>query len=174
MARIPLADPATLSGLEQAVYQRFPANLVLGLLRATPEIADGYLDLGGALSASPLNRGIREMVILRVGTLSGSAYERMQHLGIARSVGLSDAEIAAVDSGRFDELAPNERAILRFVDELVASPKATVTFDAALRALGEQGLATVILLVGHYMLTARLLETLEIDLDAGPTSWDGI
>lgn len=43
MARIPLADPATLSGLEQAVYQRFPANLVLGLLRATPEIADGYL-----------------------------------------------------------------------------------------------------------------------------------
>ncbi|SHS50707.1 Hypothetical carboxymuconolactone decarboxylase [Mycobacteroides abscessus subsp. abscessus] len=174
MARIPLADPATLSGLEQAVYQRFPANLVLGLLRATPEIADGYLDLGGALSASPLDRGIREMVILRVGTLSGSAYERMQHLGIARSVGLSDAEIAAVDSGRFDELAPNERAILRFVDELVASPKATVTFDAALRALGEQGLATVILLVGHYMLTARLLETLEIDLDAGPTSWDGI
>ncbi|SHY57997.1 carboxymuconolactone decarboxylase family protein [Mycobacteroides abscessus] len=160
MARIPLADPATLSGLEQAVYQRFPANLVLGLLRATPEIADGYLDLGGALSASPLDRGIREMVILRVGTLSGSAYERMQHLGIARSVGLSDAEIAAVDSGRFDELAPNERAILRFVDEL--------------RALGEQGLATVILLVGHYMLTARLLETLEIDLDAGPTSWDGI
>lgn len=114
------------------------------------------------------------MVILRVGTLSGSAYERMQHLGIARSVGLSDAEIAAVDSGRFDELAPNERAILSFVDELVASPKATVTFDAALRALGEQGLATVILLVGHYMLTARLLETLEIDLDAGPTSWDGI
>lgn len=106
MARIPLADPATLSGLEQAVYQRFPANLVLGLLRATPEIADGYLDLGGALSASPLDRGIREMVILRVGTLSGSAYERMQHLGIARSVGLSDAEIAAVDSGRFDELAP--------------------------------------------------------------------
>ena len=40
MARIPLADPATLSGLEQAVYQRFPANLVLGLLRSTPELAD--------------------------------------------------------------------------------------------------------------------------------------
>lgn len=174
MARIPLADPATLSGLEQAVYQRFPANLVLGLLRSTPEIADGYLDLGAALSASPLDRKIREMVILRVASLSGSAYERMQHIDIAKSVGLSYAEIAAVELGRFDELSPNERAILWFVEELVSTPKATVTFEAALQVLGEQGMATVILLVGHYMLTARLLETLEIDLDAGPTSWDSI
>lgn len=174
MARIPLTDPFALSGPEQAAYRRFPANLVLGLLRATPEIADGYLDLGAALATSPLDRRIREMVILRVGALSGSAYERMQHVGIARSVGVSDDAIAAVESGRFDELAPEERAILWFVEELVATPRATVTYEAALQALGEQGLVTVILLVGHYMLTARLLETLEIDLDAVPTSWDSI
>jgi len=40
-----------------------------------------------------------------------------------------------------------------------------------MRALGEQGLAIVTLLVGHYMMTARFLETLDIEIDAAPTRW---
>lgn len=62
--------------------------------------------------------------------------------------------------------------MLQFVDEVVAKPKATDTFDLALANLGEQGLATVTLLVGHYMMTARFLETLNIDLDKNATSWE--
>ncbi|MGH3724732.1 MAG: carboxymuconolactone decarboxylase family protein [Mycobacterium sp.] len=172
MTRIPVPDPADMSDAERAVYERFPANLTRALVRATPEIADGYLDLGTAFPRSPLDPKLREMVILRVGALSRSAYERMQHIGIAHAVGVTDAEVAALESGRYDELTIDEAAVLRFVDELVATPKATATFDAALQALGEQGLAIVTLLVGHYMMTARFLETFDVDLDAAPTSWE--
>ncbi|MGW1190849.1 hypothetical protein [Streptomyces sp. NPDC002559] len=40
------------------------------------------------------------MVILRVGALSHSAYERMQHINIAKSVGVTEAEVAALEADR--------------------------------------------------------------------------
>ncbi|HTX96615.1 MAG TPA: carboxymuconolactone decarboxylase family protein [Mycobacterium sp.] len=171
MAVIPLPDPADMPDAERAVYDRFPANLTRGLPCTTTEVTEGYLHLGGAFPKSPLDTGSREMVILRVGALSRSAYERVQHIGIAHSVGVTDVEVAAVESGRYDELTAQEAAVLRFVDELGATPKATTTRDAVMRALSDQGLAIVTLLVGHYMMTARFLETLEIEIDAAPTNW---
>ncbi|MGU3502485.1 carboxymuconolactone decarboxylase family protein [Mycobacterium sp. C31M] len=115
---------------------------------------------------------IREMVILRVGVLCGSSYEWMQHADVATSVGVGRHELETIESGDFSTLAEPERAVLRFVDDMVAQPKAgTASFDGAVAVLGEQGAATVALLTGHYLMTARFLETLEIDLDAAPTSW---
>ncbi|MEN0139778.1 MAG: carboxymuconolactone decarboxylase family protein [Rhodococcus sp. (in: high G+C Gram-positive bacteria)] len=173
MARITLVDPSAASEREKTIYHRFPSNLVAGLLRTTPDIAEGYLSLGAALSSSPLSPRIREMVILRVGVLCGSSYEWMQHVDIATSVGAGPDELAAIESGDLSTLTKLERAVLRFVDDMVEQPKAsTAAFDGAVAALGQQGAATVALLTGHYLMTARFLETLEIDLDAAPTSWD--
>ncbi|PHH71338.1 hypothetical protein CDD82_6577 [Ophiocordyceps australis] len=172
MPRIPLKDIANCSEVEAKVYHKFPANLVRGLLRTTPDIANGYLELGSALAKSPLPPKLREMAILRVGVLSYSRYEWMQHIGIAKSVHVSEDEIAAVKSGSYTGLSNDEVVLLNFVDELVAKPRVTDNFDKALAALGEQGLATVTLTVGHYMMTARFLETLAIDLDENATSWD--
>ncbi|KID80954.1 carboxymuconolactone decarboxylase [Metarhizium guizhouense ARSEF 977] len=174
MARIPLLDIAATTEAEARAYERFPSNLVRGLLRTTPGITNGYLELGNGLAQSTLPSKLREMTILRVGHLSHSAYERMQHIGIAKSVGVTDQEVAAIERGDYSGLTHQEAALLNFVDEVVAKPKATCTFDAALAALGEQDLATATLLVGHYMMTARFLETLAIDLDETATSWNKI
>ena len=45
------------------------------------------------------------------------------------------------------------------------------TFAAALAVLSARDLTTLILLVGHYMTVARLLETLEVELDPAPDAW---
>lgn len=173
MAKIALTDLNTATEDERRVYDLFPSNLVRGLLRINTDVAEGYLALGRALSGSTkLPPRLREMAILRVGTLCGSAYERMQHIDIAHSVGVTDAEVDAVESGDYACLGEVERVTLQFVDELVVRPKAIETYEAAQSALGEQDLATLTLLVGHYMMTARLLETLEIDLDEEATPWD--
>ena len=55
MAFISLPDPADMLHAQRAVYDLFPANLTRGLLCTTNEIANGYLDLGGALPKSPLD-----------------------------------------------------------------------------------------------------------------------
>lgn len=123
MARIPLIDPAACTEAERHAYARFPSNLVRGLLCTTPEITNGYLSLGKALAESPLSAKLREMTILRISKLSHSAYERMQHVGIAKSSGVTDEELVAVESGDYQRLTHQEAAMLNFVDEAWQSPR---------------------------------------------------
>ncbi|MFD4369477.1 carboxymuconolactone decarboxylase family protein [Rhodococcus sp. NPDC058521] len=172
MAFIPLPDPAGMSDTQREVYERFPANLVRGMLCATLEVADAYERLATVFPKASLEPKLREMTILRVAAVSGSAYERMQHIDSAHSAGVTDAEVAALESGRYDELTNQEAAVLRFVDELIDTPKAATTRKAALQTLGDVNLATLTVLVGCYMMTARFVETLDIELDDAPTSWD--
>ncbi len=114
----------------------------------------------------------RELVILRVGALSGSAYERMQHVPIARRVGWSDPEIAAIESGDQVVLGTRHGAILRFVDDCGYRVRVSdAVFRAVSKLLNEREFAEITLLIGHYMMTARFLETLDVPLDAAATDW---
>lgn len=61
------------------------------------------------------------MIILRVGALGRSQYERMQHLPLARQAGWRGAEIAAIEAGHSSD--GRFQAILRFVDECVRDIK---------------------------------------------------
>ena len=99
--------------------------------------------------------------------------ERFQHLDRARAAGLSDAEIVeASDSAPLDQA---KQVFLRYVDECVAEVKvSSPVFSAARAALGDENLATVTLLVGHYMMTAQFLETFEVEVDDSTTGWAGI
>jgi alkylhydroperoxidase family enzyme len=131
------------------------------------------------LGASFLNAELapkdRELVILRVGALSASEYERMQHLPIARRVGWSEEDICAIEKGDQAALGVRPAALLRFVDECVYRVKvSSTTFADVKQFMSEQEVAEITLLIGHYMMTARFLETLEIDLDKEPTPWTGM
>ena len=44
-------------------------------------------------------------------------------------------------------------------------------FAAAVTVLAPRGLVTVTLLVGYHMMIARLLATLDIELDPAPDAW---
>ncbi len=95
----------------------------------------------------------------------------MQHLGQARKVGWTPAEIVGIEAGGAS-LTGDVSLVIRFVDECVASVKVSEqTFAAARAVLSTHDLATLILLVGHYMAVARLLETLEVELDPTPDAW---
>jgi alkylhydroperoxidase family enzyme len=61
------------------------------------------------------------------------------------------------------------------VDECVYRVKvANTTFADVKQFMSEQEIVEITLLIGHYMMTARFLETLEIDLDKEPTPWTGV
>ena len=100
----------------------------------------------------------------------------MQHLGQARKVGWTENEIAAIEAGGEADGTiiedPGLRTILAFVDACVAgSEVADRTFAEAREVLTPRHLATIIMLVGHYMMVARFLGILEIELDEHPDSW---
>jgi alkylhydroperoxidase family enzyme len=103
---------------------------------------------------------------LRIAALSNSAYERMQHIPPARKAGWTDADIAAIEQGDASRLDPLSTDLLAFVDECVKNVRVSDRTFAQLRThISEEAVADLILLIGFYMMTARVLETLDIELD---------
>jgi len=174
MARIPYIDPHAVPGaLGAALRDRPPLN-IFRVLPHAPQTALGFLALGQAvLRDSSLPPRLRELVILRVGALSGAHYEVHQHRKLARSAGVADAAIDAVlavpggaPAWRAAGLDDAECAALAFTDESLRNVKASDLAYAALAShFGPAQQIEILVAIGFYMLVSRLLENLEVDLE---------
>lgn len=174
MSRIELIDEKNMTPEQKAQYDKFPSNLVRGLLK-TKNLTEGYGALGTALRYTDLSAKDREFVILRIGYISKCQYELMQHKSLAMQQGWTKEDIDAISQNNMYYFDERMSIILKFVNECVENIKvSTETFKATKKYLSEAEIAELILLIGHYMMTARFLETLEIDLDDMPTSWENI
>jgi alkylhydroperoxidase family enzyme len=85
-----------------------------------PALAKARLDMAYALRydvvTSPL---LRELAILRTGQILHSDYELDQHVPIAKSCGVTDAQIAALPDWRASELFDEkQRALLAYTEAL--------------------------------------------------------
>ena len=172
MSRIALVRVEEMTPEQREQYDRFPSNLTRGLLMTERRLARALPEVANALRSSGLEPNICEVAILRVAGLCDSGYERMQHLGQAQAVGWTEAEIAAIEARDLSKVSRDLAAILTFVDGCVAAPRVSdAVFASAQSALSSRDLATLILLVGHYMMVARFTATLEIPLDPKPDPW---
>lgn len=169
MSRIPLVRPEDMMPAQRAQYDRFPSNLTRALVLADQRLSEALPNLANALRASSLEPRLREAVILRVAALEGSAYERMQHLDEARRQGWSEADLAGIEAGH---PPPEVAGLMGFVDACVRTGDVpNEAFVAVLSDLGPRGVATVLLLVGHYMMVARFTAVLRVELDVQPDAW---
>jgi alkylhydroperoxidase family enzyme len=158
------------------LYERLEqGGLGLGVLNIfkvmahNPQVLRDWSRLGTTLLTGGivLSPRLRELAILRIGQLCNSEYEFGQHIRIAKSVGISYEEMAALqnyaDGETFSEL---ERAALAYVDAC-----ARLDADAAHRArdlkrwLSDRELVELSLCVGYWGLVARVLVPLEVELD---------
>ena len=168
MARLPYADPAAAPEKARALFEALPVKLNLfGMLLHSPDAMRGYLTLGTAILArQKLDPRIRELVILRVAALSPAEYERTQHVPIAKACGATDAEIAAVAKGDFAPLDARAALAMRFTDACLREVRVPdALFEEARGAFSPQEVVELVFTVGYYMMTARLLETLGVDLE---------
>jgi 4-carboxymuconolactone decarboxylase len=168
VSRVPYFDMAQAPASYAAMLgSRPPLNLYRMLPHAGPA-AEGFLKLGGALLRdNVLDSQLREIAILRVGILSGASYEVHQHKRIARSLGLAEAAIAALEVGADTAaLTDIERLVLRFTDQLVDHVKAPdEMFDEMLAHFDHRELAELVLTIGFYMMVCRFLENFEVDIE---------
>lgn len=168
MARLSYPDPASVSEEERKLFQALPAKLnVFRMLLQAPTCMRGFMLLGGSiLRQQQLDARLRELAILRVAALSGAPYEWTQHVPIARACGASESEVAAMERGEIDGLDPQARAVIRFTEECLRDVRVSdPTFAELRRHLDEREVAELVLAVGYYMLVARWLETLGVDLE---------
>jgi AhpD family alkylhydroperoxidase len=118
-----------------------------------------------------LPRRETELVILRVATVRGCAYEFDHHERLARRTGVGETDVARVLSGpEADGWSPRERVLLAATDQLLASHDLDDATWERLRGELDEGLCVeLLLLVGHYDMLATMLNTLRVPLDHEPS-----
>ena len=141
------------------------AGNVLATFVRHPKLTRAYLKFSTyLLYGSTLPPRIREQVILRVAHRRGCTYEWSHHVEMGKEIGLSDADIEAVRSGKpSDEF---DRALLRAVDELDEKTNISDQTWAALgERLDERQRMDLIFTAGNYTALAMALNTFGVEVE---------
>ncbi len=180
MTRLPKATRADFPEELLYVFDRLPNGPdgspmnIFATMGNNPGLLRSYLRLANPLWAQcGLDPERREIVILRTALLHKSVYEWHQHVRIGHEAGLSDARILALHTWQnSDQFSEFERAILGYVDALVASdhPEQEV-HDALAKHLPAAGVAGVNLLIGTYIMTAKFLGAMEVQPETAFVGW---
>jgi alkylhydroperoxidase family enzyme len=174
LARIPYPDPADedVAPLMEQIRRdgkwgdRVPN--VLQMVMHSPSAFRGWMEFFPAINRrSVLAARYRELTILRVAILNNSEYEFAAHIAPAKAAGLSDAEIELLrDTTVSEDLAPADRAVLMYTDEMTKTIKVSnSTFSLVRVHFNDREIVELTLTVGGYNLVSRFLEALQIDHD---------
>jgi alkylhydroperoxidase family enzyme len=170
MARIPYPDLAKASPEVREMLGRLPAPAnIFNMMAHAETCVKPVMKLGGTLLGKlQLDAKLRELCLLRAVKLEGGEYEWMQHVPIARDLGCTEAQIAALDddddtAACFDD---REMAALQFTREVVVDVRASeATLARARKHLSDREIVELILMAGFYIMLARLTETLGVETD---------
>ncbi|MFV0298707.1 MAG: carboxymuconolactone decarboxylase family protein [Hyphomicrobiaceae bacterium] len=170
MALIPFPDQEKIPDEARVMLSRLPSRINIFEMMAHAETSiKPVMKLGGTLLGKlKLDPRLRELCLLQTVRTGGGEYEWLQHIPIAKDLGATDAQIAALERGE-DRAAcfdATEQAALVFTRELATTRKASPEALAALRKhLSDREIVELILMSGFYSMLAGLTETLEIEND---------
>jgi len=169
MARLPYVDPGAASPPVREALDALPPLNIFRMLAHADSAFVPYLGLGGVLLAQlELDPKLRELAILLVAAHTGAEYEWIQHVGISKALGIDDEQITAVQRRdlRSACLDHDAQVLLRFTSEVLERPRADDATFAALNArFSPRQIVELLLVIGTYNMLARVMTTLDIDLD---------
>lgn len=143
------------------------------LLLNAPALAESWFNHSNAVRwRTELDGRLREIVIIRVAYLLGSAYVIRQHVPeLAVADGLSAAECEALKDWRASaSFSERERAALAYTDVMtrdVVVPDAV--FAEVRRHFSGRQTVELTVLIGTYNMNIRVLTALDIDLEQPAT-----
>ena len=169
-----LVDPASAGGEVAEAFKLLPDINIFRALANAETLFPPFMEyLARLFQPLELDKALARMIVLHVVRRSGSAYARRQNAVVAHSVGVSDAQIEALDRG--DTAAacftPLQRLTFAFTDEVMDLVEATPATTAALRAqVSDRVVTEMLYVIGTYMLVSRLARTGRVPLDAEPAA----
>ena len=167
MARIPYPIAAAMGAEVVDRLSRLGSLNVNRMMAHAPNLMIAHAKLGyQLLRHGKLDPALRELVILRIGTLCSSAYEWHQHISIANALGVPAEKTAAVKSGVLDPLTEKERAGVEFAEQVHMDCRPSDSaFAAAALHFSNDELVEITLLVGYYTMTAMHLRTFDVEIE---------
>ncbi len=153
----------------QEALDALPSLNIFRMLAHADSAFVPYLGFAGVLLAQlELDPKLRELAILLVATRTDAEYEWVQHVGISRALGIHDEQISAVERGDLQAacLDSDARVVLCFASEVLALPRVSdVTFVALSDRFPPRQIVELLLIIGSYHMLARLMTTLDINID---------
>lgn len=174
MARVPLIDPDSRPELDELVERIRGARRgnvinIYRMLFNSPPLAEAWLDYFNAVRwGTSLDGRLREIVIIRIGHVTGAAYILRQHVPkLAAAEGVSLAECEALADWRDAvQFSPRERAALAYADAMTRDIAVPDEVYAGLRRqFDDREVVELTVLVGTYNLHSRVMQALEVDLE---------
>jgi 4-carboxymuconolactone decarboxylase len=169
MARVPYADLEAASPIVREALEALPSLNIFAMLAHADSAFVPYLGFAGALLAQlELNPQLRELAILLVAARTGAEYEWVQHVGISRALGIRDEQISAIEHGELQAgcLDLDAQAVLCFAAEALESPRVSdATFAALSDRFPSRQIVELLLVIGSYHMLARVMTTLDVDID---------
>ena len=176
-ARIPrlAAEEARAAAEEAGVVAAMADLSVFQVLLRHPKVAKVLQDMLTALLwQGELDGRLRELVIMRIGWVTGSEYEWTQHWRVATGLGISPEDLLGVRDWRsYAGFGPAERAVLAATDETIETGtiSAETWAECEDHVGGEHALIELVVAIGNWRLFSSLLRSLEVPLEDGVTSW---
>jgi alkylhydroperoxidase family enzyme len=171
MARLPTLDSADAEPEVRAALARLPQLAIFATVANAQGSFVNWLRFGGdCLDARWFDPVLRELAILRVARLTpGAEYEWVQHVPILLAVGGTQEQVAALEADDLeaDALGEDGRLVVRFTTQVVrdATPD-DATFAAMSARFTTAQVTQLLLVVGQYMMVARVMATSQLEVDA--------
>jgi 4-carboxymuconolactone decarboxylase len=169
VARLPYVDVSDASEPVREALEAVPRLNIFKLLANAETCFRPFLRLGEAiLTKQELDPLLRELAILQTARLTPAEYEWVQHIGIAKAVGASDEQVAAIERGDtaatcFDD---DQRLVLEFTTQVVREASPTDELFARLsERFSAREIVELTIAIGYYMAIARVMEVAKIDID---------
>jgi 4-carboxymuconolactone decarboxylase len=172
MNRILEIPPEKLTSEQTKVFDQLTAGRgrILGPYKIwihSPTVAAGMERIGTFLNKhASLSKREVEIVILVIAQHWKGDYVRQAHIREGKAAGLTQETIDAILAGGDPKLAdPHERAVHRFAATLVGGSKLSdAEFAEIEAALGREGIAEVLVLLGYYTSVALAMKVHDVPI----------
>lgn len=172
--RLPLADPTKVAKPVADALNKLPIiNLFLVMANAEtlyPPFTDFISQLFKQLE---LDAATERMIVLYVAHLSDCFYVWRQNTVVAKSVGVTDEQIAALEKGDItaDCFSAAQRAVFQFTNECVKNIEVSdATYAETSKHLSPRQITEMLYVLGTYMLICRIVRSWHVPLDAEPAA----
>ncbi len=177
-ARVPLVsqDRANQLGQEWGMAGPRMTRSAIRVLANNPALAKPVLTLlSQLLEHNQLDARLRELMIMRIGWVTGSAYEWTQHWRVATvTCGIPPEDVLAVrDWKNSDRLTAADKAVLAATDETLAGGSISdATWANVVKAIPDPAhQVEFIVAMGNWTMFSMLLRNLRVPVEDGVMVW---
>jgi alkylhydroperoxidase family enzyme len=173
MARVPLVpdddEAARATGLfDTFKHEGRPPSDIFRALANVPGLMTAHRALPQALrDREHCPPRLRELAVLRLAQLAGSAYEWTHHRPMALDAGVTAGQASALSAWRaspaFDQAERLVLAVTEAVHEMAVTDELFGQLEAA---LGQPGAIELIVVVSQYEAVARIIQALGVEVES--------